>query len=60
MRRIYSPRFTQMAHEIKYRIINWLDLVKDLWGPEFYEPDVAYKWSNDREFKDTQEAPGPE
>jgi hypothetical protein len=43
-----------------YRIINWLDLVKDMWGPEFYEPDVAYKWSNDREFKDTQEAPGPE
>jgi hypothetical protein len=49
-----------MSDKVTYKTINWLDLVKDLWGPAFYEPDVAYKWSNEREFKDTQEAPGPD
>lgn len=44
---------------ISYRLINWLELVKSLeGGDKFYEPDVAYEWSNKREFKDTQKAPG--
>jgi len=43
---------------ISYRVINWLELVKQQWGDAFYEPDVSYEWSNKREFKDTQKAPG--
>lgn len=41
-----------------FREINWLDLVKQQWGDAYYEPDVGYEWSNNREFKDTHKAPG--
>jgi hypothetical protein len=36
-----------------FRLINWASLVRDYWGPEFFEPDVVYRFSNGREFKDT-------
>ena len=48
-----------MSDQINYTLINWLNLVLEAWGPEYYEPDIAYKFTN-REFKDTQEAPGPD
>lgn len=35
------------------RIIDWAALVKGAWGPAYYEPDVAYRMSNSREFKDS-------
>ena len=36
-----------------FKTINWLAEVMKAWGDKWHEPDVAYKFSNDREFKDS-------
>lgn len=33
------------------RTLDLASEVRKQWGPEFFEPDVAYKFSNGREFK---------
>lgn len=33
------------------RTLDFASEVRRAWGPEFYEPDVVYKFSNNREFK---------
>lgn len=33
-----------------FKILDWAALVKRAWGPEFSEPDVAYKFG-ERTFK---------
>lgn len=35
------------------RVINWGQLVRKAWGPEFDQPDKAYQFSNGREFNAT-------
>lgn len=35
------------------KTIDWAALVRKAWGPEFDQPDTAYKFSNGREFKST-------
>lgn len=35
------------------RTIDWAALVRRAWGPEFNQPDTAYQFSNNREFKST-------
>jgi hypothetical protein len=42
-----------MSDNTTSKIIDWASLVRQYWGPEFWEPDVVYKFSNGREFKDT-------
>jgi len=48
-----------MSDETKWRTLDWAALVRQYWGPEFYERDVVYRFSNGREFKDTREDGGP-
>jgi len=36
-----------------FRIVNWLSEVMKAWGDQWHEPEVAYKFSNEREFKDS-------
>lgn len=33
------------------KVIDWAAEVRKAWGPEFYQPDVSYQFSNGREFK---------
>ena len=33
--------------------INYDQLVKQLWGDEYYQPDPGYEWSNSRKFDDS-------
>lgn len=33
------------------RVIDWAALARKAWGPEFNEPDTAYRFNNGREFK---------
>lgn len=40
------------------KVVDWAALVKQLWGPAFYEPDVVYQQSNGREFKEVRGGPG--
>lgn len=40
------------------RLIDWAALVRQAWGPEFYQPDVSFQFSNGREFKSTDSADG--
>lgn len=40
------------------RILNWGALVREAWGAEYNVPDVVYKFSNGREFKDSGEHHG--
>ncbi len=35
------------------RLIDWAAEVRKAWGPEFQQPDTAYKFSNGREFRST-------
>ena len=35
------------------RTLDWGALAKQAWGPSYYEPDVVYTFSNNREFKST-------
>lgn len=35
------------------RTLDWGALAKQQWGPEYYQPDVIYRFSNGREFKST-------
>lgn len=44
-----------MSQEQKptFKIVNWLSEVMKAWGDGWHEPEVAYKFSNDREFKDS-------
>lgn len=32
----------------KFTVLNWNALVKEVWGPEWNAPEVAYEWSNDK------------
>lgn len=41
---------------IKHR--DWAALVKETWGPAYFEADVVYQQSNGREFKETRGGPG--
>ena len=36
------------------KVIDWAALVKEAWGPAYFEPDVVYIQSNGRESKDTR------
>lgn len=40
------------------RTLEWASFVRAAWGVEFNEPDVAYRFSNGREFKGTENAGG--
>lgn len=35
------------------RPLDWAALVREAWGPAYYEPDVALEFSNGRQFKST-------
>lgn len=49
-----------MSNDItpKSRTLDWASEVSKSWGPAFYEPDVAYRFSNNREFKSTDSSQG--
>ena len=36
------------------KVIDWAALVKEAWGPAYFEPDVVYIQSNGRESKDSR------
>lgn len=38
---------------VPQKLFDWGLVVRQSWGPEYFEPDVAYKFSNGREFKST-------
>ena len=40
------------------KTIDWAALVKEAWGPAYFEPDVVYLQSNGRESKDTRNQGG--
>ena len=40
------------------RVIDWAALVRSAWGPEYTEADIAYQFSNQREFKSTDSMGG--
>lgn len=40
-------------NEVTTRILNWRDLVLKAWGEEYNVPETAYKFSQAREFKST-------
>lgn len=40
------------------RTLDWASFVRVAWGAEFYEADVAYRFSNNREFKGTEASDG--
>lgn len=35
------------------RTLDFGSFAKQQWGPEYYQPDVIYRFSNSREFKST-------
>jgi len=37
--------------KVTTRILDWAELVKKAWGPEWNEPDIAYRFGNERTFK---------
>lgn len=41
------------------RTIDWAALARKAWGAEFTEPEPVYKFSNGREFKDSESNGGP-
>lgn len=43
---------------VSTKIIDWAAEVKKAWGPAWSEPDVAYQFSNNREFKCTDQDDG--
>jgi hypothetical protein len=40
------------------RQLDYAAEVRKQWGPAFYEPDVAYQFSNGRQFKSTDGSDG--
>lgn len=42
---------TEESHDPVFRTINLGAEVRKIWGPKWNEPEVAYRFSNGREFK---------
>lgn len=40
------------------RTLDWASFVRAAWGEEFNQPDTAYRFSNGREFKGTENVGG--
>lgn len=42
-----------------YRTLNWAAMVRKAWGKEWKKPEVAYRFSNGREFESSDRNGGP-
>lgn len=43
----------KLGKPVSSRVLNYGDMVKKLWGDEYYKPDVVYEMSNGRKYYST-------